>query len=591
MQEKSIAVIDKSILAQLESEYHVIAKQAHTDLTPASDIQAAFLAPATFLTRPSNFEATFDQILFHLDEAYKKSDESSAQKTVSRMAESVFADLIYVIQNRLSQISEENKKGLFKKLTQSAQNITKNVLGIGQKPNADENQKSEKPKLDAQSIIAVVGSFKNTHPALLAAVTIGPEVGNLFEAFTGYLVTKWEVEKEESYFYNQLVHVYEKILDSACYDSRGLLQNTFIRTKDQIIYFVVEKKGITAALNLSKYDTTSAQSQETSRLIVMSLAVQERWDEASAFLLELKKKDVSNVLDIQNQLSQSYRSFLERKNGILSSSKEHVDIDVEVEKYVLKSTDPAKYEALLVRLAKNKRTKKILSLAKIAAVLAIIISGLFYRWNSYQKVAKIESTRINSKVTEIGNLVSQKEYQRAISTIEDGVVWQEERLLLSGNDEDKTEELKKNESRIVLQAIVEDLSQFNKSVMNDSVYNSLNQTLLAPYEFAKQHVSKENLEMFEQTIQTVLAEIDNKRNEHLLNTELEIQGHLKNGDYSKALALANNLFHYSDAKYTSKLGVFSTSFKEYWDKEKEKNLKEIQKQESENKLKVAAKNS
>jgi len=273
-------MLSQGKLVQLDQKYSELAHSARTDKTYLSDYQAAFHAPAAFLQNPSNFEATFDKIIFHLDAAFKKTGNEDEKTLISRVAEELFNDHIYIIQARIEQLKVENNKGFLEKLFENLKNIGNKVSSL-------------------------VGLSKGA-----AVAQISSEAIDLFKAYFDFLATKWHLEREESFFYNQLASVYAKILDSACFSNEfGLLRNTFSRNKEDILRFTTLQKGLTAALNLTKYDRTQTELMDSARAISRTLIARGDFQSVVDFLKMVKEKQLPNFIELKREAIESYRSM------------------------------------------------------------------------------------------------------------------------------------------------------------------------------------------------------------------------------------------------------------------------------------------
>jgi hypothetical protein len=271
-------MITEGKLLQLDQKYVELALSARTDKTYASDYNAAFHAPAAFLRNPSDLEATFDKIIFHLDSAFKKAGNEDIKDIISRTAEELFSEHIYVIQARIKYIKNQNAKGFFQKMFDTAKGIT-----------------SKLPDLLSRNIKEI-------------AVNLSEDAINLVEAYFTFLTTKWKINEEESFFYNQLANVYEKILDSSCFNNEfGLLRNTFSRNKENIIHFVVLHKGLTSALNLTKFDKTVTELQDSTRIIVKTLMNSHNWEKLIDFMKLVKSRNLANYIELKREVIEKYK--------------------------------------------------------------------------------------------------------------------------------------------------------------------------------------------------------------------------------------------------------------------------------------------
>jgi len=271
-------MISESKLLQLDQKYDELARNARTDKTYVSDYNAAFHVPATFLRNPSDLEATFDKIIFHLDSAFRKAENDDTKDIISRTAEELFSDHIYIIQARIKYIKDQNAKGFFQKLIDTAKGITNKI-----------------PNLLGRN-------FKEI------AVTISEDAINLVEAYFTFLTTKWKINEEESFFYNQLASVYEKILESSCFNNEfGLLRNTFSRNKENIFRFVVLNKGLSSALNLTKFDKTTTELQDSTRIIARALMESCDWEKLIDFMKLVKSKNLTNYIELKREAIETYK--------------------------------------------------------------------------------------------------------------------------------------------------------------------------------------------------------------------------------------------------------------------------------------------
>ena len=243
----SQAAISRSDLHSLTNQYHESVEKAHLDKTYDSDYNAALLAPAAFLNSPSDFESTFDRIVFHLDEAYRKTskEDDIARRMISKTAEELFHYHIHFIQRNLEHIEHETKKTFGKKVIDAISRIFDDGAGAV----------SAAMEVDKQKVI-------------LNVANAGKNGLQLLDAYFQYLDKQWTVQKEKSYFYNQLATVYQKIIEAKSFKNEfGLLRNTFSRNKTEVINHVLENRGFRAALRLAVLDTNEREKEESFRII------------------------------------------------------------------------------------------------------------------------------------------------------------------------------------------------------------------------------------------------------------------------------------------------------------------------------------
>ena len=288
-------VLSNTQIAKIDEEYEELVNQSHFDNEWNTDYQAALRAPAAFmLNKITNFETTFDRIIFHLDEALKKSNDSDVQRAISRTADDMFSKLIHLIQNHIDFLKRENEKGFIESIKKSITTIITSVTNPS-------------------------SFFKTGTPASLA-LSIAPEIGQMFNAFLDYFNDKLKQDKDESNFYNQLSHVYQKILDSECYNPEfGLIRNTFTRNKEEIIRHVVYQKGLNAGKQLTKFDKTESEKLDTVRIISNALSESNQWDSILQFLRELKEENFKNYNETERLAINNFKEI--HKNKILQGLK------------------------------------------------------------------------------------------------------------------------------------------------------------------------------------------------------------------------------------------------------------------------------
>lgn len=288
--------LTNSQLQKLDQEYEKLVDSSHFDSGWETDYEAALRAPAAFmLSKITNFESTFDRIIFHLDDALKKTEDIYISKAISRTADDQFSRLIHVIQNQIEYIKKQNERGFFEKFADRIGSIV--------------------------STISTPSSyFTAGTPGASIAVNIAPEVGNMFKDFLLYFNQKLQIEKDETIFYNQLSHVYQKILDSNCYNPEfGLIRNTFTRNKEDIIKHVVYQKGLTAGRHLMKFDKTDAEKQDSFRIICYALAEIQDWDNLIEFLTDMKPNNYANYKELEKAVIKEFAEV--HRNKLLGAKQ------------------------------------------------------------------------------------------------------------------------------------------------------------------------------------------------------------------------------------------------------------------------------
>lgn len=269
-------VLTDSQLESLSMDYRALAKKALYDDSYESDLHAALYAPATFLKDPTNFEAAFDVVIYHLNEAHRKCKDETTLRIVARVADELFNNHIYVIQYRIDYALNENKKGFLKKISEFLAEVPK--------------------KLSINYVQTLIDA--------------APEIGKLSGAYFEYLSRRWMIKEKEQYFYNQLANVYQKILDAECFDPDiGLARNNYLRNKENILRYVVMQKGLVAATNLTKFDKSDSQVQDSARAISRALIETGQWDNLVEFLLMVKGKGIANLFELKKEAIEAYENF------------------------------------------------------------------------------------------------------------------------------------------------------------------------------------------------------------------------------------------------------------------------------------------
>lgn len=356
MSESNGIVLTNAQIQQIQTiddDYEKLVAKSHFDNDWETDYQAALRAPAAFMLQNiTNFEATFDRIIFHLDESIKKANDKEINRALSRTADDMFSKMIYIIQNHIELIKSEHERGIFEKVTNSVSNII-------------------------QTVASPSAYFKAGTPASSIALSIAPEVGNLFKDFLTYFNQKLQIEKDINIFYNQLAHVYQKILDSECYNPEyGLIRNTFSRNKEDIIRYVVYQKGLTAGMNLMKFDKTESEKQDTVRIISNALTEKCDFDTTVRFLNELKAQSYSNYIDIETGVINLFKEINKQKllsgfKSILRSNlKSHEQKLIEKYAYEFTLKIHGKYDEYELKVRRNKLIK-IISLITIIVVIGV----------------------------------------------------------------------------------------------------------------------------------------------------------------------------------------------------------------------------
>jgi hypothetical protein len=555
MADKELVSITRNELDQLDQEYVVHSKNALRDLTYESDYQAALRVPAAYLKKPSNFEQSFDKILFHLDEAFRKSKGENIKTMVSRTTDEMFHKVICIIKAKIDLITKENTKGFFQKISESVSNFVNNVI---------ENQ-------------ALL------HPVAILAASASPEVGKLSIAYFDYLLTKWETNREESYFYIQLANVYQKILDSKSFNNQfGLIRNTFTTNKKNILAHVICEKGLTAAKNLMKFDERDSERQDSARIILRTLIAINEWKKGAKLLYEMNAAGLSNYAELKDEFLAAYKQFLkylkskEAKDDPQKEIKVHYPTSDAI-KYLING-DKAGYQNYIDNY---KRKKVIIATAKIIALLfiVIVIIGLYQLAESnYLPESQKESSRLSIIANDVDLLVQKQDFSSAVKKV-DEIVWNNQKIFISGTDEKRTREIKQNKLTTILENILLSLKNKNSLLMNNENYRYVNQELIPIYNNIIEGFKDKLKNNCKEKLKPLLSELDQVRDNYLVKLQSEIIEKINAKDYSDALDMANNMYHSSNDPYKggSKITLlYKDSYKVHWDKEKEKLIARIQ---------------
>lgn len=294
-----ISVFRAAIATQAQ-EYDSLENNATWDTTYESDFHAAFRVPAKYLysqgdnslsSTVNSFEAAFDKIVFHLDEAYKKTaiNDDKTRKVISRAAEQLFHEHVYLIQARINNESNDAVTRFIDIATTSLKQIGKKVAEVA----AD--FASEPGELSAKII----------KTAALATI-MEPSTEILSEYFR-FIAVKWAIKENKQFFYIQLSNVYQKILSAECFSNEsGLLRNTFARNKDDILDFVTKEKGAISALFLTKFDRSEPELHDSVRVIHRALLEMNDWEGAIDLLAFIRDKRLANYSELKRGTIRAY---------------------------------------------------------------------------------------------------------------------------------------------------------------------------------------------------------------------------------------------------------------------------------------------
>lgn len=552
---KQVAVISQHELDQLEKEYDDYSKNAHRDLTHESDYQAALRVPAAFLKKPSNFEQTFDKILFHLDEAYRKSTNLSTKTMVSRTADDMFHKVICIIQAKLDVVVKENSKSFFQKIGESINKFFDNTA-------------------------------ENLHlgePLAIISASAAEPVGRLSVAFFDYLLTRWEIRKEESFFYNQLATVYQKILDAKSFNNEfGLIRNTFTRNKEDILTHVVFQKGVTAAKNLMKYDEKDSERQDSARIIVRALIAIHEWEKGAKFLHEVSVAKLINYSELKEEFVEGYKQFLKYVKS--AEGKESPNKEI-VKRYptsdsieYLIHADKAGYNHYMKR-RKIKKWAFVASFATVITVILIIVGWQSAELTNNKKIYLFNnSVRLNEQwiqieknAANVDTLISEKKYGEAFKLISSGIIFTDNSGF-ADNYVSNANNLRNKKNLELANAILNEINFNVSNDMNNELYEYITTALIPLYSSTIALLSEEQNDNFVSKLETLSDSLDKSRDAYLERQGSSIEAAINNKDWQTASNLIPSLTHKSEKRRGP---FYLNKYNEYWRDKKEEYKKKV----------------
>ncbi len=633
-EECGIVQIEQSKLYLIALEYSKIAQQAHKDTSYERDYIAAYLAPAEFMSKPSSFsfEATFDTILFHLNEAYKKAISDDERDIVSRTTEDIFSRLLIIIQEKINNARMQSRKGLFDKLVGSVVRMKSNFA------EALTEFGSASPKEAITSVI-------KKNPVALTLRTIGPEVGNLTEAFSTYLFDKWEIKQSDKFFNKQLLNVFEKILNAECYKDHSLVRNCFQRVKEDTLKYTFNNKGLDACLNLSRFDFNENEKEQTNSLIEGYLTESEKWALPYNYLEHINDPDISQLIAIIKRFYASCKkqvlsytvseygksealklALYDRDNksingtvltvlSILAEQHKWDDVldsvyeiqtnnnelygrakEIAVSKYAkyvslkyankkgnsrvklvkesikqfeLKLTSPDNYNEYMGNYAKQQKNKSLMRTIVVSAIIIAFLAFQYFRYTSYNEERLSEVTRIEKVETQLTSLISQQKFNEAVTMISSDLSWNKSSFPFSIADERQSSENKEKYLFKIINATCLQIRDKVGSELDNSAYESVYADCEKVINSAINLLPEEKQEDSLRKTSEYIAKIDNARNAYLNIILNKINSLIEANKKEEAIKLTALLYHYSDNKYENAfLGLGTVTFKEYWDKKR-----------------------
>ena len=188
--------IIKSEWAEYHNRYLELTREAAISTSHEPHFEAALLAPTLRLMNLRDFESTFDQILFHLENAYERAPDEETRTGIRASTQLMVESHLNIIENWITRTQSRITTGL-------ALN-TRDLAGLAMRVVRSGGQ-----ELPIAAFQKVLGAY-------------------LFQ-----LSKRRVTKKEVTGFYVQLVHLYNKVLNSPLYTpDQRLLMNSFLRVRD-----------------------------------------------------------------------------------------------------------------------------------------------------------------------------------------------------------------------------------------------------------------------------------------------------------------------------------------------------------------------
>jgi hypothetical protein len=205
----SSSQIIKSELADYHNRYLELTREAAVSTSHEPHFEAALLAPTLRLMNLRDFESTFDQILFHLENAYQRAPDEAIRSGIRASTQLMVESHLNIIENWISSTRSRITEGL-------ALN-TRDLAGL---------------------VMRVVRSGGQELPVMAFQKVLG--------AYLFQLSKRRVTKKEVHGFYVQLVHLYNKVLNSPLYTpDQRLLMNSFLRVRDEgVLKASLEENGL-----------------------------------------------------------------------------------------------------------------------------------------------------------------------------------------------------------------------------------------------------------------------------------------------------------------------------------------------------------
>lgn len=278
--------LQKDDLDSFLEKYESLAQSARSDTTANSDRAAARIAPIVFLLDLKGFEATFDLVLHHYEEALKKADTEILKTAISRECEELFHLNIYALQSKIEDLKSKAGESFWEKMKKPMEKIF-----IGLK--------------SVYMNFVIPGELMGTEEFIDGAI-------ELMKIYIDKVRFEWKVKEGEDFFYWQIGNAYQKIILSNCYSGEfTLLQNTFSTNKARILPVIVEKKGYTAAVDLLEYSPSEIEKRECIYIIVNHMINKNQFEEILS-LIPMVSKTVNNLHELKFNILKAYETSIRK---------------------------------------------------------------------------------------------------------------------------------------------------------------------------------------------------------------------------------------------------------------------------------------
>jgi|GEM_PF-1273137 len=587
----SEVAVPQDKLIELSSKYQLLSENAKRDTTFKSDYEAALLVPSLFLSNvksQKDFDYYFDKIMHHLNSAYRKADFED-QLIVTCAIDELIHLFIFVMQKRIEAIAESSSVGNL--VVSTLNGVRKSGVGSTLRKMAKEFAK----ETAVDQVTGVAANYVTggaAEPAILAIKaskalnSLSPKdmdnIANfssgLLQDFTGFLSARWAKGKDESYFFNQLLHIYRKAIDSDAFFSGGFPNTTsvFERNKEIVLGSALNLHGVDAAIHLIKLDSTDNEICRSAKIIVkgfIDLGQQDvkQWEALIEFLKRSEIEHLANNNELRRDVIAAYNAIYSDKVKGFRYKPDDYKARIEL--------DDEEWEAYLDDKSAKKKKFLIIGLSVSVVIIIGLVIGFFAKQSSYELKAKVEQNRINTTAADIAKLIKQGQFSEASQKINSELKWSERGMFLIIpffiGDDNRTTEINLNKDVELLNAIRDKLNELCKEQMNDANYRSANE-ILTLLNSIFERFGENTKSKHETLFKSAHEEVDRTRQVYLEQLLNNINSEIEYGNINSANASLPSLYHYSENEFKSKLlGIFKTSYKEYWEDKKEEIIKKL----------------